>query len=60
MSSENLNEFKNKQNSYFENYDLSDGLEYIDNFEDERLNLKNEILKGIYGYGFEKPSQFSE
>ena len=71
MLSENLNEFKNeqnqsnknnqhneqnKQNGYFENYDISDGLEYIDNFEDERLNLKNEILKGIYGYGFEKPS----
>ena len=63
MSNENLNQFENEttqqtqQNNYFENYDLSNGIEYIDNFEDERLNLKNEILKGIYGYGFEKPSQ---
>ena len=28
----------------------------IDEWDDERLNLKTEILRGIYSYGFEKPS----
>ena len=28
--------------------------EIIDSFDD--LNLKSDLLRGIYGYGFEKPS----
>ncbi len=28
----------------------------INNWEDEKLNLKNELLRGIYSFGFEKPS----
>jgi translation initiation factor 4A len=28
----------------------------IENWEDEKLNLKNELLRGIYSFGFEKPS----
>ena len=46
-----------QQNDYFENYELSDNLEYYNTFESEELGLNDEILKGIYSYGFEKPSQ---
>lgn len=41
----------------FENYNVSNNIEFYDNFENPELGLKDEILKGIYGYGFEKPSQ---
>ena len=41
----------------FENYNISSNIEFYDNFENPELGLKDEILKGIYGYGFEKPSQ---
>ena len=30
----------------------------IKNWDD--LNLKNELLRGIYGYGFEKPSEIQK
>ena len=33
---------------------MSDFVEIIDSFDD--LNLKSDLLRGIYGYGFEKPS----
>lgn len=46
-----------KENQLFENYELSKNLSYYDIFEDPELGLKDEILKGIYNYGFEKPSQ---
>lgn len=32
----------------------ANGVEAVDTFDD--LNLKEELLRGIYGYGFEKPS----
>ena len=41
----------------FENYTISNNLDFYDHFEDSNLSLKDEILKGIYSYGFEKPSQ---
>lgn len=41
----------------FENYDVSTNIEFYDSFENPQLGLKDEILKGIYAYGFEKPSQ---
>ncbi len=41
---------------YFENYVLSEEIPFIDSFEDERLGLKRQLLDGIFGYGFEKPS----
>jgi len=46
-----------KESEYFENYECSKNLIYYDIFEDPELGLKDEILKGIYNYGFEKPSQ---
>ena len=46
-----------KENQLFENYELSKNLSYYDSFEDAELGLKDEILKGVYNYGFEKPSQ---
>jgi len=46
-----------KENNYFENYELSKKLDFYDKFEDPNLELKDNILKGIYSYGFEKPSQ---
>jgi translation initiation factor 4A len=45
-----------KQNIFFENYKTSEPLDFYDSFEDTELGLKDEILKGIYNYGFEKPS----
>lgn len=45
-----------KQNTFFENYKTSESLDFYDSFEDTELGLKDEILKGIYNYGFEKPS----
>lgn len=32
--------------------------EIIDNFDD--MNLKEELLRGIYGYGFERPSAIQQ
>ena len=45
-----------KTNDFFENYELSKNLEFYDSFEDQNLGLSNEVLKGIYSYGYEKPS----
>ena len=45
-----------KQNDFFENYELSKNLEYYDSFEHPEIGLKDSILKGIYSYGYEKPS----
>ena len=40
----------------FENYITSQELDFYDTFADENLNLSDTILKGIYSYGFERPS----
>lgn len=32
--------------------------EVVDNFDE--MNLKQELLRGIYGYGFEKPSAIQQ
>ena len=32
----------------------------INNWEDEKLNLKNSLLRGIYSFGFEKPSSIQK
>jgi superfamily II DNA/RNA helicase len=45
-----------KESEFFENYVLSEPYPYIDRFDDERLSLKREVLDGIYGYGFDRPS----
>ena len=47
----------NKNNDFFQNYEINKTLNFYDSFEDSELNLKDDILKGIYSYGFEKPSQ---
>jgi len=44
-------------NDIFENYEVSKNLDFYDSFENPELGLKNEILNGIYSYGYEKPSQ---
>ena len=44
------NELKNDTGLVVE----SNWTESVENFED--LNIKEELLRGIYGYGFEKPS----
>jgi translation initiation factor 4A len=46
-----------KANDIFQNYDISKELDYYDSFEDDKLGLKDEILKGLFNYGYEKPSQ---
>jgi len=45
-----------KINDFYENYELSKNLNFYDSFEAEELGLSNEVLKGIYSYGYEKPS----
>jgi translation initiation factor 4A len=40
----------------FQNYELSEEIPYIDKFDDERLGLDDEILHGIYSYGYDRPS----
>jgi len=46
-----------KTNEFFENYELSKNLDFYDSFEDPELGISNDVLKGIYSYGYEKPSQ---
>jgi translation initiation factor 4A len=46
-----------KKDEIYENYELNNELHYYDSFEDREIGLRDEILKGIYNYGFEKPSQ---
>ena len=41
---------------YFENYDVNEQLNYYNSFEDKELGLNELTLKGIYNYGYEKPS----
>ncbi len=53
--SEEIKELKEGK-TYFENYVLSEELPFINSFDDERLNLKKEILDGIYDHGFDRPS----
>lgn len=48
---------ESNKEEFFENYDTNTNLNYYDSFEAKDLNIKDEILKGIYAYGFEKPSQ---
>ena len=38
----------------FENYETNVQLSYYDNFED--LNLREDVLRGIFSFGFERPS----
>jgi superfamily II DNA/RNA helicase len=45
-----------KQNDFFENYELNRDLSFYDSFEDLELGISNDVLKGIYSYGYEKPS----
>jgi superfamily II DNA/RNA helicase len=45
-----------KTNDFFENYELSKNIDFYDSFEDPKLGISNEVLKGIYSYGYEKPS----
>ena len=45
-----------KSGEYFENYILSEEIPYVNSFDDERLGLKKEILNGIYGSGYDRPS----
>jgi translation initiation factor 4A len=44
------------KNELFDNYALSQNLEYFDSFEQTELGLNDDILRGIYSYGYEKPS----
>ena len=45
-----------KQNGFFDNYKLSDNIEFYDTFEHPELAITDNTLKGIYAFGFEKPS----
>ena len=55
IESENENNYKSN-NEIFENYIVSHKLKYYDNFDNEELNINDKILKGIFSYGFERPS----
>lgn len=36
------------------NYEISENLKVFESFDN--MSLKTELLRGIYSYGFEKPS----
>jgi translation initiation factor 4A len=44
------------QINFFQNYEFNKNLNFYDSFDDEELGLKDNILKGIFNYGYEKPS----
>jgi superfamily II DNA/RNA helicase len=48
--------YKMSQSEVFENYVTSQELDFYDSFDNKNLNLDDSILKGIYAYGFERPS----
>jgi superfamily II DNA/RNA helicase len=50
---ENKEEVKN-DSFVFENYETNVQLNYYDSFED--LNLREDVLRGIFSFGFERPS----
>lgn len=50
----NMNEINNKKKEEETNLMSSNFDESVETFDD--LNLKQNLLRGIYGYGFEKPS----
>lgn len=50
---ENIQESKN-ESFVFENYETNVQLSYYDSFED--LNLREDVLRGIFSFGFERPS----
>ena len=52
----NLENNLNNNNEVFENYICTPKLTYYNRFDDEELNINDKILKGIYSYGFERPS----
>ena len=54
--SENENEPTKNKAEYFENYVMSHPLTFFDSFEDKELEIRDNILKGIFSYGFERPS----
>jgi translation initiation factor 4A len=46
-----------KTNDFYENYEMSKNLDFYDSFENSELGISNDVLQGIYSYGYEKPSQ---
>ena len=44
------------QSGVFENYNCSHKLKYYNTFDDPELNINDDILKGIFAYGFERLS----
>ena len=51
----NINETKTN-NEIFENYVCSHKLNYYNDFSDPELEIDDLLLKGIYAYGFDRPS----
>ena len=39
-----------------EKYEISEDCRAINDFDDKGLNLSDNLLRGIYAYGYEKPS----
>lgn len=44
------------QSGVFENYNCSHKLKYYNTFDDPELNINDDVLKGIFAYGFERLS----
>ena len=47
---------KEQEPEGFNTYVVNHPLKYYDKFDDEEIGIKDNILKGIYSYGFERPS----
>lgn len=56
MTEQNSTDKIKEGKTYFENYIISESYPFVDKFDDERIALKQEILNGIYNYGFDRPS----
>jgi translation initiation factor 4A len=54
--SQKAQSLEERQEECFNNYISSEDLIPIERFDDERLGLKTDILRGIFSYGYEKPS----
>ena len=55
------NSMKNEQENNPDNEEKSNKkCSVIETWEDPELDLKNELLRGIYAYGFEKPSSIQK
>jgi superfamily II DNA/RNA helicase len=53
---QNNEKLNNKEPECFDTYVVSHPLKYYDKFDDKEIGINDDILRGIYSYGYERPS----